>query len=508
MFKPYRSTPLEGAKELHDIYGTQDSSAIPFLHLLNLTKDKIRSLITENDLTKGGLVVSVEGTWGSGKTSFVDLLCQETEDLNVAIVRYDSLYYGNASEATDIFIKDIFDTVQERFGVKLASGSSIAKNITPKFEFSGGIPKFTLDYSVSRAPTETIIKDKLKHKLASLSGKMVVVIDDIDRAPAGDVIHFLRLIRVLRELPNFIIIMPVDGAVLENLLRTNGIENPRAYLQKIVDYPIDLTPKQGESKDLFFSLLRRRYSDENLSDEFCHRAWDLYLWEISLVVIQQYETRGGDRLTLNADPNNSLWQLVRGADSKTGQNLVRKFFELTSVAYGASSNYVFRLSNSGSTRRDIFQHYSILFVNMTFTDLMYARLFPSVAYPQAFSLPQGAMPTTMEWWDASNIAPLGSQNGNDYTIKIPLSEDESQRQAYYAQIKGHRHIVWDTVRGLAGSCLPERAFQFLTPRTLNRIISQLELTPISYQASTSTEDYAELHRQIREVVQRTIIFNP
>jgi hypothetical protein len=508
MFKPYRSTPIKTVEELHDIYGTQNSSEIPYLQLLESTTDNLRSLVNEVDLSGGGFVMSVEGTWGSGKTSFVDLLCNAMGDLNVATVRYDSLYYGNASEATGIFIQNIFDEVQEKFGVKLSSGSNIAKNITPKFELSNGIPNFSFDFTAPRAPTEVIIKGQLEEKLRSLPGRMVVIIDDIDRVPAADVLHFLRLIRVLRELPNFIIIMPIDGAVLENLLRENGIESPRGYLQKFVDHSIDLSPKQGESKDLFFRLLRQKYPTDNLTDEFCARAWDLYLWEISLIVIQQYETRGGERFILNAQPTDPMWYLLKSADSQSGDNLVRKFFEQTNKAYGASSHYVLRLSNSGHTRRDIFQHYSALFVNMTFTDFMYARIFPNVASPQAFTVAQGSMITTMPWWDAEDIVSLGATREQDPTYRVSIPDDDSQKQAYYAQVNSHQHIIWDTVRGLAGAYLPEKAYPFLAPRTLNKVASQLAITPGSYQSSTNTEDYAELHREIRRVVQQTVTFNP
>jgi len=508
MFNPYRSTPIRAIAELHDIYGSQPTLGIPFLQLLDSTTADLRSLVDEVSLREGGFVISVEGSWGSGKTSFVDLLCNAINDLDIAIVRYDSLYYGNASEATGIFIKNIFDEVQDKFGVRLSSGSNIAKNITPRFELASGLPKFSLDYATSRSPTEAIIKDKLEGKLRSLPGKMMVIIDDIDRAPAADVLHFLRLIRVLRELPNFIIIMPIDGSVLENLLRENGIESPRGYLQKFVDHSIDLNPKQGESKDLFFSLLRRRYPNENLSDDFCARAWDLYLWEVSLTVIQQYEARGGERLTLNVQPTDPQWHLLKPANSRTGENLVRKFFEQTSKAYGAPSSYLLRLSNSGSPRRDIFQHYSALFVNMTFTDFMYTRIFPNIASPQAFALPRGVMVSTMYWWKSQDIVSFGSNSDQDTTLRVPLSDDDLQKQSYYAQVNTHRHIVWDTIRGLASAYLPEQAYQFLAPRTLNKVVSQLGIAPSSFQSSTNTEDHVELHREVRRVVQQTVAFNP
>ncbi len=511
MSVPYRSTPLESREELYEIYGTSTASEIPFLQKLDTATANLREIINNKKLAQGGLVVSIEGTWGSGKTSFVELLCKGVEDMNVAVVKYDSLYYGNVSEATDIFIKDIFEEVRERFGIKLANGSSIAKNITPKFELSNGLPKFALDYTASRAPTE-VIKKKLEDKLRQLPGKMMVVIDDIDRVSADDVVHFLRVIRVLRELPNFVIIMPIDRAMLEKLLRTQGIENPRSYLQKIIDYPVDLNPEQGNSKDLFFRLLKTRYPDENITDGFYNLTWELYLWEISLAVIRQYEVNDQRRFILSTGPTDPLWQLLEPADSLLGENLVRKFFEQTSTTYGAQSNYVFRVMNSDSIEEDIYQHYPQIFTNMTFTDLMYSKFLFNLS-PQSLhaEVTRDHNMMSMRWWDdKESIIQLQSNNDRtqkgDYRIAVP--SDDTERNAYYSDLNSKAHHVWDTIGSLAGAYLPEKAIQFLTPRTLNRVMDQLEIDFSLFASASRAEDYVELQRKVRKAVQQVIVFNP
>jgi KAP-like P-loop domain-containing protein len=506
MSLPFRSTPLPSLGALHEYYETET----PFEQKLNNTKNSLQEIIDSDTYSKHGLVISIEGTWGSGKTSFIQLLCDEISDKNVALVKYDSLYYGNVSEATGIFIKAIFDEVKERFGVKLSDGSSIAKNITPKFELTSGLPKFSLDYNTSRAPTE-VIKERLEKSLQRLPGKMIIVVDDIDRVSAQDVVHFLRLVRVLRELPNFIILLPIDRTMLENLLKSQGIDSPRRYLEKIVDMTVNIDPEQGSSKDLFQKLLRKKYPDNDLSEEFVNLAWHLYLWEISLATIKEYEVNGPQRFILNVGNNDPMWQMLDSSVlSQNGENLVRKFFELTSAAYGADANYVLRIKNSVNPQEDVFQHYQQVLANMTFTDFMYGRFFPNLSSDLTLDIANDGSMMSMRWWnDKENIMNL--QNGTDksqktdYRINIPA--DENQKNQYNQDMNSKAHYIWDTVSGLAGAYLPEKAVQYLAPRTLNRVIDTLELNLGLFSDAQRTEDYAELQRSIRSAVQRTIVFN-
>jgi hypothetical protein len=508
MFSLYRSTPKRDIKDLYSLYGTEHHDQIPFLRNLDETTASLKSIIRKRQFREQGIVLSVEGTWGSGKTTFVELLCQALEPEDVAIVKYESLYYGNVSEATDIFIKDIFDEVQEKFGIKLGDGSSIAKNITPTFELSNGLPKFTLGYKSSRAPTE-VIKKKLESKLERLRGKMVVIIDDIDRVPAKDVVHFLRIVRVLRELPNFIIILPIDRLVVEELLQSQSIINPKGYLQKIIDDSVDINPEQGTSKDLFHKLLKDRY-ETDVPTEMCDLVWDLYLWEISLAVVKPYEVEGQQRLRLGTGPNEDTWKMVDQVNSASNDNIVKEFFKLTSAAYGSGVNFVMRVNdhyNTGSNFKDIYKHYSNLFPNTTFTELMSGRYIDNLD-PNIEDFNNGRTMMDFRWWnDRDSIMPRlpGAQQTGEYRLDIPA--DGPERDQHFTDLNSQAHYLWDTTRHLAGSFLPQIAVQYLAPRTMNKVINNLEVDISQYVATARAEDNAPLQRAMRKTVQESIVLN-
>lgn len=510
MSLPYRSTPLKDIAELQGYYGQETpTDQIPYVQRLNEAIDCLSGVIKSSDYNSTGMVFTIEGTWGSGKTSMVTFLCHELAKHETAIVKYDSLYYGNVSEATDIFIKAIFEEIKERFGIKLSNAGGIAKNITPRFELSNGLPKLALDYKLERSPTE-IIKKRLENQLLKLPGKMIVVIDDLDRVSSKDVVHFLRLVRVLRELPNFIVILPLDRYALEELLKTEGIGSPRRYLEKIIDKSIDINPEQGSSKDLFARLMAKKHSELQIGQDLSNTMWDLYLWEISLGVIKTFETQNGQRINLNVGSTDPQWQLLEPVQSKTGDNLVREFYKLTNTAYGSDINYVYRVNNSIDPSEGIFQHYTQVYANMTFTDLLYGRYFPNLSPGLSIDNTGQDTFTTMRWWNdresIMNIQSSGDKTQKtDYRVDIPA--DETQRNNYFTDINGKAHYVWDVVRSLASAYLPERAIQYMAPRTLNRVVDNVDIDLEQFQSVNRAEDYAELHRSIRRAVQKVIFFS-
>jgi energy-coupling factor transporter ATP-binding protein EcfA2 len=509
MSLPYRSIPVNTLEELQVYYGSGlDINRTHFGQVLEQASAQLKEIIHSNKFKTHGIVVSIEGTWGSGKSTFVQILSHLLKDENIALVKYDSLYYGNVSEATDIFIKSIFEEVKDCFGVKLADGSSISKNITPKFELSEGFPKLGIDFAANRQPTE-VVKDKLEKSLANLPGKMVVVIDDIDRVAEEDVVHFLRLIRVLRELPNFVIVIPVDRPMLENLIKTQGIENPKRYLEKIIDKDYDINPEQGNSKDLFGSLLRQKYPDQNVTEDFLNLVWDLYLWEISLATIKEYERSGQQPLILNMGSTDSTWQAMTPTQSESGELLVRKFMELTSQNYVTSaSNYVLRIQNTATPSEDVYQHYSQVFANMTFTDMMYGRFFLNLSTDLHMDI-NGLNMMNMRWWNDkdSNIINIQSDVNKTQRMdyRLPIPTDEASRSQYFSDLNDKAHYMWDTIRGLAGAYLPERAIQYLAPRTLHKIVDSLEIDFSLYVNATRAEDYTELQKSVRRATKSIVI---
>jgi len=117
---------------------------------------------------------------------------------------------------------------------------------------------------------------------------------------------------------------------------------------------------------------------------------------------------------------------------------------------------------------------------------------------------------SMLWWDdQESIVPM--QQPNDMTQKvdyrIPVPADDAGRNTHYQDVNSKSHYLWDTIRALAGAYLPEKAIQFLAPRTLNRVLDRVDINFESFANAARSEDYAELQRQMRRAVQQVIVFS-
>ena len=114
----YRGKPIESEQELLELYAVPDIEQIPVFNTIREAKDLVVGIVDQG--VSEGHVISVEGSWGSGKTSFARILHQrlsETE-LHLSFVRFDSLYYGNPSEATTILLDDVFGILRSDFSTK------------------------------------------------------------------------------------------------------------------------------------------------------------------------------------------------------------------------------------------------------------------------------------------------------------------------------------------------------------------------------------------------------
>ena len=511
MSRVYRSTPLNSIEELYSIYETSDPSAIPFLNKVAEAKNDFRQILHSSKFNEYGVVVSVNGTWGSGKTSFIQLVKEVFDDYNVTIINYDSLFYGNVSDATAIFIENIFKQVKERFGVELKNGISIAKNISPRLELSNGMPKFNIDFKPDRTPTE-LLKEEIYPRLKSIDGKIVVVIDDLDRVSGADILHFLRIVRVLRELPNFIVILPIDTRALENLIRGSGIDNPRKYLQKIIDHQIDINPDVASARNLFIQIIRRDENGLIMSNELIDTLWKMTLWSISLTAIDTDDIRSIG-LNIGASSNDGNWQRIRSRlqSAETNSDLMRAFFNATSVSYGASHNLVLKVTNKTNPSVESYRHYVDLFSGQYFADFLNGISYPSLSPEQAIEGGDVINIMTTRWWrDATSLInnsfnPGRGNQSTQYDINVP--RDPAQSAAYHQQMNAESITLWDEVQDLASIYFPYEALEHLAARSINKIVANFDLARLQNLASSGDmpETRDALYRDIKAAVNDAIV---
>ena len=244
----------------------------------------LANVFTENDLSRG-LVIGVEGAWGSGKTSLVNLALNKLK--HKQIVRFSPWLIGNREDLLYQFFVDLGDAIHELLPRKFKRktykmmklyaalaldaakisepqlGSTIAfiANLLGKFLKRGG-------EQASRHSAHSLskLRSQLQENLALLEGPIVVFVDDLDRLEPREVFEVIRLVRAVADFPNVGYILAYDPEILSASLKNAvNIEEKHAYLEKIIQASFRVPNAQRANlKNWLFSEFVALLEDKSL----------------------------------------------------------------------------------------------------------------------------------------------------------------------------------------------------------------------------------------------------
>jgi predicted KAP-like P-loop ATPase len=237
------------------------------------------------------LVVGVEGTWGSGKSSLLFLIGQELrnlpQDRRPTVIDFrpwlignrDALIVslfgelsnqldqvasdrGNSTPAKIARAKSAAEALRRFMGGLSATGSMVevvgeASGIG-LIKFLGKGAKTVGDWAKGKQPPPQLseLKDNLIESLTELDHRFIITIDDIDRLEPIEVTEVLRLIRSVADLPNVIYLLCYDTEVLsQSIEKAVGVSDGTEFLEKIIQLTI-MVPKPEPLQ------LRQWFSDE------------------------------------------------------------------------------------------------------------------------------------------------------------------------------------------------------------------------------------------------------
>ncbi len=222
------------------------------------TARQLADVFLRNNLSRG-LVVGIEGVWGSGKSSLANLalrtLEKEREQHKLRIVRFSPWIVGNREQLLgQLFIEldsalyELLPTdLREQIHTALKRYAQGAALIAPPLKFAGdvGVPMAgwigRIFDSVAKStdqfcsPSLSKLHAELRHKLAGHNGKIIVFIDDLDRLEPQETVEILRLIRAVADFPNVAYLLAYDPFVLARGLESAlGVKDGNTYIEKIV----------------------------------------------------------------------------------------------------------------------------------------------------------------------------------------------------------------------------------------------------------------------------------
>lgn len=209
----------------------------------------VRSL----DATQGA-VVGVLGPWGSGKSSFINLMREDfTDDPALTVVDFNPWMFSGTEQLIDHFFVEMasrFKQLQDDRLTKAAGlleeyGESIS-SVAGMFGiwgqvFAGGVgfARRGASRRLSKRGSASARHDEVARELSKLNRPVIIVIDDIDRLTTLEIRDIFKLVRLTASFPNLIYILAFDRDRVEAALDETNVPG-RAYLEKIIQVAFDL----------------------------------------------------------------------------------------------------------------------------------------------------------------------------------------------------------------------------------------------------------------------------
>ncbi|TAY13849.1 KAP family P-loop NTPase fold protein [Rhizobium leguminosarum] len=252
-----------------------------------------------------GLVIGIEGPWGSGKTTLMNFLeteLQKLKDDHIHLIKIAPWLNGDVSNLVRSLLDRIAEVIEKAeeaepaqrrnvwrkaktkggelgslvrsYGVKtgrvLAPAARFAEYFLPGAKIGADALELGSAYleKTGRNPTTAEIKAKISEKLATLNIGFVVILDDLDRLEPSQAVEVVRLVRSVADFPGLVYILCYDRDVLAHALQVGlSVPDGDIFLQKIVQLTFSIPlPEPFDLRHSFLKEAVAIYKEVNGTD--------------------------------------------------------------------------------------------------------------------------------------------------------------------------------------------------------------------------------------------------
>jgi len=235
-----------------------------------------------------GLVFALFAPWGSGKTTCLNFIQYyidaEKGEEKPLIVRFNPWWFSGHGDLLNQFFKEFRaalgknDIFKELLG-KLAGFGEIISDIpepTGIVKYLGKILP-VLNQMPEKQAWE--IKEEIAKEIRKQDIPILIIIDDIDRLSADEIVTIFRVIKAVANFPKTSYLIAFDKDVVVRALKRVQRVPGDNYLEKIIQVPFDMPlPDKISVRKLFFETLDKVFAGtpEDLFDQtyFGNVFWD------------------------------------------------------------------------------------------------------------------------------------------------------------------------------------------------------------------------------------------
>ena len=213
--------------------------------------------------TADSYAIALQGSWGCGKTSVLNMAIQkieETTDKRTVIIKFNPWNFTTAGQLIDQFFATMSGKLKLSKGdERLQKVGGLIEKYSSVLEYTQYIPvvgpyldvvknlakaagkeiKETADKKLHDA---TIQKAKIEEALKEIDFQILVVIDDIDRLPNDQIRLIFQLVNSVAGFPHMVYLLSYDKDIVARALDDVQGYRGAEYLEKIIQVPFDLPP--------------------------------------------------------------------------------------------------------------------------------------------------------------------------------------------------------------------------------------------------------------------------
>lgn len=215
-----------------------------------------------------GLVLSVEGAWGSGKTSALAMIEEvlAEQDKPPIAIRFNPWLVGDRDSLLRQFLAKLAETV--RLSDRTKAGKKAAKELKTYAKVfdvlklvPGAEPWASMIKSVVesvgdatdsiaeyKAPDIEVHKGRVEDALKEFATPIIVFIDDIDRLFPLEVFEMIRIVKAVGDLPNVGYVLAWDPTYVARALKRADVPQAKNYLDKIIQIRLALPPLSSSAR--------------------------------------------------------------------------------------------------------------------------------------------------------------------------------------------------------------------------------------------------------------------
>lgn len=269
---------------------------------------------------EGSAVIGIEGTWGSGKTSLLNLLrvaLDEQKEDKTYILSISPWLDGSGTSLVESLLIPVAGIIaaeeerrlspEERESLEkkkvltrtartlmeytratarhLAPLAQTAAMITGVPDASGALDALSgSQWLKEKEKTAAEMRTEIAEKIVGMDLSFIILLDDLDRLEPAQAVEVVRLVKSVADFPRFRYILCYDKAVLALAIKKGlDVEDGELYLQKIVQISFSLPrPESFDLRREFLSGVVELYKTVNgefPNEEFIselNRVTDIY----------------------------------------------------------------------------------------------------------------------------------------------------------------------------------------------------------------------------------------